>query len=198
MTTLSPETVLLSPHEDKNLVTILSRSEHLYVTDFCEFFILQHMDVIFYYLRKKGKYGNVRKPFTTTNSYFLPMLTRCHDAWSKAKNKDVFDWTDHLVVLDYITAEKQTGFANTPWADVNTIYVPVHVPDHWLLVVISLSRRALTIYDSMDSKYARNVRDSIQMMADFIPIVLAVVGLGDGNSEPFKIVIAPMPQQSNG
>ena len=50
--------------------------------------------------------------------------------WDKAADKESYNWSKHIDVMDYITADAKTEFSDTPWVEVDNIYIPVNVPSH--------------------------------------------------------------------
>ncbi|KAH0632469.1 hypothetical protein KY284_035255 [Solanum tuberosum] len=109
----------------------------------------EHIDVIFYYLRKKGKYevnSNVR--FTTTDCVFKTKITTSFfqlcDAHENMKNYKVKDSDD---IARYIYGRRL--LASTSWDKVDYILFPLNIKEgcHWILVVFDIGQRSLEFYD---------------------------------------------------
>ncbi|KAG5597177.1 hypothetical protein H5410_038409, partial [Solanum commersonii] len=105
----------------------------------------EHIDVIFYYLRKKGKYevnSNVR--FTTTDCVFKTKITTSFfqlcDAHENKKNYKVKDSDD---IARYIYGRRL--LASTSWDKVDYILFPLNIKEgcHWILVVFDIGQRSL-------------------------------------------------------
>lgn len=166
--------------------------------------LFQHLDVAFYYLRKKGFVRGITHPYTTTNSFFSVQLGMVHAEWSKHEDKETYDWTRKCGVVTTIVSPKRNKDALLPWIKAQTVYIPVNVNNnHWLLVVVSVPGRTLTVYDSLrcDTEYVHPV---ISKMAELIPVIMCK-RVYDGRSKvypsstPFQVVHAGyMPQQLNG
>ncbi|KAH0719356.1 hypothetical protein KY285_015387 [Solanum tuberosum] len=108
----------------------------------------EHIDVIFYYLRKKGKYevnSNVR--FTTTDCVFKTKITTSFfqlcDAHENKKNYKVKDSDD---IARYINGRRL--LASTSWDKVDYILFPLNIKEgcHWILVVFDIGL-SLEFYD---------------------------------------------------
>ncbi|XP_059312799.1 uncharacterized protein LOC132063987 isoform X2 [Lycium ferocissimum] len=120
------------------------------------FFILAYLgqplniDVLFYYLRKKGKYRSVDASlkFTTTDCWFNCLIQTMYKQFL-AKNKDV-----NLITQEDPIAEYMLGYfmrCNVPWYTVDDIFFLVNVAEnwHWILVRLSFKDHCFYIYDSM-------------------------------------------------
>lgn len=153
----------------------------------------------FYYLRKKAKLVTHR--YTTADSHFCQLVEKTYKEWDELKDKDDYDWTGRHALVEQILAERPRNRAERPWVKAGTIYVPVHVKgNHWVLAVISIPERSVTVYDSLlTGRYA-----VIDHMAELIPIILCKrvwdIRTDEYHSSlPFDVVYASfMPQQRNG
>nr|XP_016452942.1 PREDICTED: uncharacterized protein LOC107777439 [Nicotiana tabacum] len=131
-----------------------------------------HIDVIFYYLRKKAKYGNIR--MTTTDNYFSSIIEEVYNKSIKdsmnAKNQ-IFDMIKKL--REYVL-----GFyilCNTPWVFVDYVLMPINVKYawHWVLGVLSLHDCCIYIYDSMRSPgHDVVIHKALHSFAVMIPLLL--------------------------
>ena len=145
----------------------------------------------------------VSHAYTTTNTHFTKYVEELHNEWKSCENPDKFDWSKQSTAQKIVLGMKSVGNRVCPWVDVGIIYVPFHSKDHWILWVISLPAKSITVYDSLS--YRKGTRDSIAGLAEFLPIMLGSIGafgslkIEDQTSEPFKIIFADdMPQQHNG
>ncbi|KAF3641375.1 hypothetical protein FXO37_23039 [Capsicum annuum] len=110
-----------------------------------------HIDVCFYYLRKKSKYDpNTSYKYNTIDCNFMNIINnvlavyRIDDASLNAGGKEY-----HL--NEYIN-----GFhmhATVPWHTVDHIFIPINVKakHHWIIAVISFNDRCIYVYDSLSS-----------------------------------------------
>ncbi|KAH0636714.1 hypothetical protein KY289_036629 [Solanum tuberosum] len=107
-----------------------------------------HIDVIFYYLRKKAKYevGSSYK-YTTVDCVFSSKIS---SIWEKYLDLDSYVGCadEEHVIGEYIRG--YIMHAAIPWHMVDHVFVPVHVKDefHWVLAVISLNDKRINVYDS--------------------------------------------------
>jgi len=148
---------------------------------------LQHIDVIFYYLRKKGKYevnSNVR--FTTTDCVFKTKITTSFfqlcDAHENKKNYKVKDSDD---IARYIYGRRL--LASTSWDKVDYILFPLNIKEgcHWILVVFDIGQRSLEVYDSFPARDGVNfeVKNIVEMLSIVLPYYLSVVKFYDKRPE---------------
>ncbi|KAH0767885.1 hypothetical protein KY285_003756 [Solanum tuberosum] len=147
----------------------------------------EHIDVIFYYLRKKGKYevnSNVR--FTTTDCVFKTKITTSFfqlcDAHENKKNYNVKDSDD---IARYICGHRL--LASTSWDKVDYILFPLNIKEgcHWILVVFDIVQRSLEVYDSFPARGGVNfeVKNIVEMLSIVLPYYLSVVKFYDKRPE---------------
>lgn len=165
------------------------------------------MDSCFYYLRKKKKYNEnrIEQKFTTTDSHFVNYIV---NAWKDfVKGNGIIDWTKHGACRTYILGGRLP--CSWPWVDVTYIYMPLCVKelDHWVLLVLDLPKRIITIYDSMRGPgyHDDQVIAKVAPIANFLPQALESIGVFDGipgvekGTKPFEVVhCMDNPQQENG
>jgi len=136
---------------------------------------VQHVDVIMYYLRKFCKYGPDNSArVTTTDPFFISWVVQIHDAW-EANGKDESLISIHHEVAQYIRGDRI--LANIPWVDVDHVCIPVNssAAFHWFLVVFSIRKRCLYIYDSLNGygvKHTNAVTSLVQKISRMIPLFL--------------------------
>ncbi|XP_049387444.1 uncharacterized protein LOC125851737 [Solanum stenotomum] len=128
-----------------------------------------------YYLRKFCKYGPDNSArVTTTDSFFISWVVQIYDAW-KANGKDESLISIHHEVAQYIRGDRI--LANIPWVDVDHVCIPVNssAAFHWFLVVFSIRKRCLYIYDSLNGygvKHTNAVTSLVQKISKMIPLFL--------------------------
>ncbi|XP_070008651.1 uncharacterized protein [Nicotiana sylvestris] len=136
-----------------------------------------HIDVIFYYLRKKGKYNQTRNfKYTTVDCIFKTRIAEIFDRYvdtdsndNVAKEKDV--------VCEYIRGYRL--HANVPWHTVDNVMIPVNLKDklHWVLAVVSFKERCIKVYDSYRSAgHDAYVVSEIDKLAKLVPLYLSISG----------------------
>ncbi|XP_062099049.1 uncharacterized protein LOC133804966 [Humulus lupulus] len=111
-----------------------------------------HINVCFYYLRKKIKLiDGLNKRVTTTDSWFDATIKGLYDNFVAAKCDSSNIRFDNLISY-YIIGEYL--FCNTPWVDVDHVLFPVHVKVqlHWVFIHFSIKSRMLTVYNSLTGK----------------------------------------------
>uniref|UniRef100_A0A3Q7I4F4 Ubiquitin-like protease family profile domain-containing protein n=1 Tax=Solanum lycopersicum TaxID=4081 RepID=A0A3Q7I4F4_SOLLC len=123
--------------------------------------VCTHIDVIFYYLRKKGKYEtNCNVRFTTTDCVFKTKITNSFfklcDAHEDKKNFKVLDSDD---IARYISGRRL--LASTLWDKVNFVLIPLNIKEnrHWIFVVFDIGQRSLEVYDSFPARSGVNLEN---------------------------------------
>ena len=157
-----------------------------------------------YYYTTLRRNGSTRKSATRPPTRISPKyVEELHNEWKSCENPDKFEWSKQSTAQKIVLGRKSAGNCVCPWVDVGIIYVPFHSKDHWILLVISIPAKSITVYDSLS--YRKGTRDSIAGLAEFLPIMLGSIGafgslkIEDQTSEAFKIIFADdMPQQHNG
>ncbi|GMN33319.1 hypothetical protein TIFTF001_048254, partial [Ficus carica] len=166
----------------------------------------EHIDVAFYYLRKKSRQFTELKQrmVTTVDTFFtskIRSLWRIHQ--SSPAN---FDWGSCESILKIMTGVKvQSG---SSWFDVNTLLIPVHLADlkHWVLVKLELTSWTIEVYDSLQHEGHHNarVREGLECLAVFIPMLAERINLFDVKKrEPPGIhpipvtIMKDIPKQAN-
>ncbi|PHT92060.1 hypothetical protein T459_07173 [Capsicum annuum] len=119
----------------------------------------QHIDVCFYYLRKKSKYGphssyknepNKSYKYSTVDCKFMNVIRSLMDVYSMDhQNINAGGQQHHL--SEYINGFRM--HAAMPWHTVENIFIPVNMKEkhHWVLAVLSFSERCIFLYDSYES-----------------------------------------------
>ncbi|PHU22976.1 hypothetical protein BC332_08083 [Capsicum chinense] len=135
--------------------------------------LLKHIDVCFYYVRKKSKNDPNRSyKFSTVDCNFMNIIRSVHDVYSAD--------TENLTVRGYVAYlnEYINGFrmhAAVPWHTVEDIYTPVNIKEkhHWVLAILSFSKRCIFLYDSYESfSHYSVVLDVMEKLAAIIPLCL--------------------------
>ncbi|KAF3684144.1 hypothetical protein FXO37_01491 [Capsicum annuum] len=133
----------------------------------------EHIDVCFYYLRKKSKYdSNTSYKYSTVDCNFMNIINsvlaiyRIDDDSLNAGGKE------------YHLNEYKNGFrmyATVPWHTVDHIFIPINIKakHHWVLAVISFNDRCIYVYDSLSSAgHDAGVLVEVEKLAEVIPICL--------------------------
>uniref|UniRef100_A0A1S4DGG4 Ubiquitin-like protease family profile domain-containing protein n=1 Tax=Nicotiana tabacum TaxID=4097 RepID=A0A1S4DGG4_TOBAC len=173
-----------------------------------------HLNIIFYYLRKKAKYGiNMPIKVTTTDTLFNNIIQRVFTEFVKGGKQD------HLIDRSDDIMEYMKGFrmhCNTPWHQVDHVLFPINLAEiwHWILGCVSFHKRCFYVYDSLRSrKHKKAIQKVAEAYAVLIPLFLVSIefynqrsdivvenGLHMGKklTDPFDIeLITNLPTQQN-
>lgn len=139
----------------------------------------QHIDVIMYYLRKRGKYGpNNNTRFTTTDCLFKTKIERIYDKFISSPPEQRYS----VVKPEDDVGEYILGYrilANVAWDLVDYVLMPVNLVEnfHWLLLVFDIKDRQLYVYDSMvRANRHKTVETLVDKFSIIIPLYLSCTG----------------------
>ncbi|KAF4379627.1 hypothetical protein F8388_023644 [Cannabis sativa] len=136
---------ILSPPMDFSFIEIFEKI-WFYELHVCgEFLRDNHLDVVFYYLRKKIKQDDtLNQRITTTDCWFDQVILNSYNQFLKSgSNPSKIDFDN--VIPRYIVGEYL--FCNTPWVltDHVLIYVNIQKQKHWILVHFDIKERMLNV-----------------------------------------------------
>ncbi|XP_062080672.1 uncharacterized protein LOC133785456 [Humulus lupulus] len=147
------------------------------LTDFVIVQEFYHVDVVFYYLRKKGMYrdSTVLK-FTTTDTTFQKRIEVIYDSFLK-KNRD-----HEVMNCNHVVAEVMMGFGlsrNKSWLQVDHDLFPILVKNenHWLLAILSFKDRLIHVYNTFSCDRKDHVALlTIEPFCVLLPTYLSIIG----------------------
>ncbi|KAF3628295.1 hypothetical protein T459_29966 [Capsicum annuum] len=147
-------------------------------------FLLQHIDVVFYYLRKKAKMDTTSEyRYTTVNCIFMNYI---HDTYTHYhRSHSEIDLSSHVENIRSMKVASVEGSiyeimqglcisGGIPWNLIDEVYVPINYKGsfHWVLVVRVLKERCIHVYDSM--KGHRGYADEIKELAEILSTYLTI------------------------
>ncbi|PHU23714.1 hypothetical protein BC332_08821 [Capsicum chinense] len=136
-----------------------------------------HIDVIFYYLRKKAKLQTQEQyRYTTGNCLYKVYINNAYDRYCQ-QQLEVSRNEECLINII-------KGFsirAGLPWHLINEVYIPINCGDefHWVLAVVILKERCIRVYDSMSRRRCFGPLFEIQKLAKILPTYLDMSGFLD-------------------
>ncbi|XP_070020365.1 uncharacterized protein [Nicotiana sylvestris] len=144
-----------------------------------EWFFSLHINVIMYYLRKRGKYSpNNKTRFTTTDCVFKTRIEQIYEKFINSPPQEKYS----VVKPQDVVAEYILGYrllANVAWDEIDYVIMPVNIKEkfHWVLVVIDIADMQLYAYDSMVSSHNHHVVEScVEKFSVIIPLYLSCTG----------------------
>ncbi|KAM6542574.1 hypothetical protein CsatB_007021 [Cannabis sativa] len=143
-----------------------------------------HIDVCFYYLRKKLKYDqSVKISDNTTDCFFASQIFDLYSEFvASGENVD-------SIKKDSKAAAYIAGFymlCNKPWAELDFVLMPVNVIvlAHWILCILDIKMRCLKVLNSMRfGRYKNNSESFFRAFAVIIPILLSHVNFYEGRKD---------------
>ncbi|KAF4365767.1 hypothetical protein F8388_003436 [Cannabis sativa] len=166
--------------------------------------VLLHIDIIFYYLRKKIMYSAEPKIKVTTTDYlFCSSITSLYEKFVE-KNNDISVLSLSHNVAQYIQGGKI--LCATPWHLVDHVVMPINVKlqDHWICGRLNIAERRIYLYNSLRSgRYMTAAKEACKPFSIILPYYFSMLdfkGLRNeakfSTMEPFPIVVVDgLPEQ---
>ncbi|KAF4391470.1 hypothetical protein G4B88_005541 [Cannabis sativa] len=163
-----------------------------------------HLDIIFYYLRKKGKYAKEPKvKFTTTDCLFFKTIHALYEKFI-AQKKDLSLITAQHAIADYIRGRKM--LCGYPWHLCDHVLFIIHMEteSHWILGRLNIEERRMYMYNSLST--ARKDSAAIKACQPFAVLLPHFFALFDEFKkenkpvclDPFEVVkVDGLPQQTS-
>ncbi|PHU05521.1 hypothetical protein BC332_26343 [Capsicum chinense] len=136
-----------------------------------------HIDVIFYYLRKKAKLQTQEQyRYTIGNCLYKVYINNAYDRYCQQK-PEVSQKEKCLINII-------KGFcipAGLPWHLVDEVYILINYGDeiHWVLAVVIPKKRRIQVYNSMSRRKRFGPSTEIQKLAKILPTYLDISGFLD-------------------
>ncbi|PHT62184.1 hypothetical protein T459_33997 [Capsicum annuum] len=136
-----------------------------------------HIDVIFYYLRKKAKLKIQEQYKYTTDNYLYKVYI--NNAYNKYCQQQKKVSQNEECLINIIK-----GFsipAGLPWYLINEVYITINCGDefHWVLAVVILKERRIRVYDLMSRRRHSGPSSEIQKLAKILTTYLDMSGFLD-------------------
>ncbi|KAF3653145.1 putative protein EIN4-like [Capsicum annuum] len=136
-----------------------------------------HIDIIFYYLRKKAKLQTQEQYRYIIDNYLYKVYI--NNAYDKYCQQQLEVSRNEECLINIIK-----GFsilAGLPWYLVDKVYIPINCGDefHWVLTVVVLIARCIRVYDSMSRRRRSRPSSEIQKMEKILPTYLDMSGFLD-------------------
>ncbi|KAM6592795.1 hypothetical protein CsatA_000498 [Cannabis sativa] len=159
-----------------------------------------HIDIIFYYLRKKIMYSAEPKiKVTTTDCLFCSSITSLYEKFVE-KNNDISVLSLSHNVAQYIQGGKI--LCATPWHLVDHVVMPINVKlqDHWICGRLNIVDRRIYLYNSLRSGRYMTATKPFSVILPYYFSMLDFKGLRNeakfSTMEPFPIVVVDgLPEQ---
>ncbi|KAM3324333.1 hypothetical protein P3S67_005484 [Capsicum chacoense] len=145
----------------------------------------EHIDVIFYHLRKKSKLRNDQDyRFTTTNCFFKNSVDKTYfryyedDIDTVLSTQQDYAESVRVALIEEAVTHIIKGYCMTsglPWHQVDEVYVLINCNDnfHWVLAVIALKDRRICVYDSLSRRTNTESILEIQKLAKMLSTFLS-------------------------
>ncbi|KAH0667608.1 hypothetical protein KY285_028814 [Solanum tuberosum] len=144
----------------------------------------EHIDVIFYYLRKKSKQRSMDQyRYTTVNYLFKSHINNAHTRYYNSLADDIISTQEHIARGDAVSIHERSiiniinGFSiptALPWHLVDEVYIPVNCDEefHWGLAVVVLRKRLIRVYDSNSGPRKKVYSGDIKKLSQILPTYL--------------------------
>ncbi|KAF4391944.1 hypothetical protein G4B88_007519 [Cannabis sativa] len=165
-----------------------------------------HIDIIFYYLRKKIMYSAEPEPkikVTTTDYLFCSSITSLYEKFVEKKN-DISVLSLSHNVTQYICGGKI--LCATPWHLVDHVVMPINVKlqDHWICGRLNIAERWIYLYNSLRSgRYMTAAKEACKSFSVILPYYFSMLDFkGLRNESKFStmelfpiVVVDGLPEQ---
>ncbi|KAF4377895.1 hypothetical protein F8388_018496 [Cannabis sativa] len=163
-----------------------------------------HIDIIFYYLRKKIMYSAEPKiKVTTTDCLFCSSITSLYEKFVE-KNNDISVLSLSHNVAQYIQGGKI--LCATPWHLVDHVVMPINVKlqDHWICGRLNIVDRRIYLYNSLRSgRYMTTAKEACKSFSVILPYYFSMLDFkGLRNEAKFStmelfpiVVVDGLPEQ---
>ncbi|KAG5592218.1 hypothetical protein H5410_042732 [Solanum commersonii] len=144
----------------------------------------EHIDVVFYYLRKKSKLRSLDQyRYTTVNYLFKTYINNTHERYHCSLADDNLSTQEHMARGSVVSGFERSlmniinGFeipAGLPWHSCDDVYIPVNYDGqfHWVLVVVVLKKRLIRVYDLASGSRKRFYSRDIKKLSLMLPTYL--------------------------
>ncbi|KAM6572651.1 hypothetical protein CsatA_016731 [Cannabis sativa] len=163
-----------------------------------------HLDIIFYYLRKKGKYAKEPKvKFTTTDCLFFKTIHALYEKFI-AQKKNLSLITAQHAIADYIRGRKM--LCGSPWHLCDHVFFIIHMEteSHWILGRLNIEERRVYMYNSLSTAMKDSAAiKACQPFAVLLPHFFALFDEFKKENkpvclDPFEVVkVDGLPQQTS-
>ncbi|XP_062114878.1 uncharacterized protein LOC133828794 [Humulus lupulus] len=160
------------------------------------FFIMQYIDVMMYYLRRKVILSkDLKRRVSTTDTCFGQNIVFMYEDFKK-KGSGEFKVNERCVALKIMKGESM--FCATHWNLLDDVVMPINVKAfmHWIVLHFNIQQRSLTVYDSMSgAKHENQTLPVIESFVVLIPLLLEKIGFYD--HQDINIDVSPYDVAEN-
>ncbi|KAF4361736.1 hypothetical protein F8388_026426 [Cannabis sativa] len=153
-----------------------------------------HIDILFYYLRKKIMYSAEPKiKVTTTDCLFCSSITTLYEKFVE-KNNDISVLSLSHNVAQYIQGGKI--LCATPWHLVDHVVMPINVKlqDHWICGRLNIVDRRIYLYNSLRSgRYMTAAKEACKPFSVILPYYFSMLDFKGLRNEAKFSTIEPFP-----
>ncbi|PHT72657.1 hypothetical protein T459_23442 [Capsicum annuum] len=130
----------------------------------------EHIDLIFYYLRKKSKLQTQQQyRYTIYNYLYKVFINSAYDRYCQQQPKVSRNKECLINIIKGLSIP-----ASLPWHLVNKVYITINCGDefHWVLDVVVLKERHIQVYDSISGKRHSGPLSEIHKLSKILPTYL--------------------------
>uniref|UniRef100_M1DGH7 Ulp1 protease family, C-terminal catalytic domain containing protein n=1 Tax=Solanum tuberosum TaxID=4113 RepID=M1DGH7_SOLTU len=153
----------------------------------------QHIDVVFYYFRKKSKLRSTNQyRYTTVNCLFSSHINNTHERYYNNVADDDISTQEHIDRAVVASVHKRSitnvmkGFsipAALPWHLVDDVYISINCDGkfHWVLAIVELNKRLIHVYNSSVGTRKQVHYEEIKKLSRMLPSYLLDSGFFEKN-----------------
>ncbi|XP_060972117.1 uncharacterized protein LOC133038088 [Cannabis sativa] len=165
----------------------------------CDMFMNDsHMNTIFYYLRKKGKYSSaVTLNFATTDCLFDDSIQALYHKFNKAKSMKTKMSHIHVAhpIAHYIRGMRIP--CSKPWYEADHVLFIINLrrESHWVFGRLDVHERTLFLYNSLrTAKMNAAARNAMKAYSVLLPLFFDLLGLRKNRAQVLAShMLSPLP-----
>ncbi|PHU05170.1 hypothetical protein BC332_25992 [Capsicum chinense] len=146
--------------------------------------IKKHIDMVFYYLRKKAKLDKISEyRYTTVNCIFMNYIYETYTHYHRSHSDINLSSHDENVRSNKVASVERSIYeimqglcipTNIPWHMIDEVYVPINCKGsfYWVLAVVGLKERCIRVYDSLKGHrgHGNEIKELAKMLSTYLTI----------------------------
>ncbi|KAF3654574.1 hypothetical protein FXO37_16419 [Capsicum annuum] len=146
--------------------------------------ISQHIDMVFYYLRKKAKLDKISEyRYTTVNCIFMNYIHETYTHYHRSHSDINLSSHDENVRSNKVASVERSIYEimqglcipiSIPWHMIDEVYLPINCKGsfYWVLAVVGLKERCIRVYDSLKGHrgHGNEIKELAEMLSTYLTI----------------------------
>ncbi|KAF3640125.1 hypothetical protein FXO38_22281 [Capsicum annuum] len=143
-----------------------------------------HIDMVFYYLRKKAKLDKISEyRYTTMNCIFMNYIHETYTHYHRSHSDINLSSHDENVRSNKVASVERSIYeimqglcipTSIPWHMIDEVYLPINCKGsfYWVLAVVGLKERCIRVYDSLKGHrgHGNEIKELAEMLSTYLTI----------------------------